>query len=39
VRPDEQSVNMLQQLGLQIQGAESARSQALQRRPRRGVAA
>jgi hypothetical protein len=39
VRPDEQSVNMLQQLGLQIQGAESARSQALQRRPRRGIAA
>jgi hypothetical protein len=39
VRPDEQSVNLLRQLGLQIQGAESARSQALQRRPRRGVAA
>jgi hypothetical protein len=39
VRPDEQSVNLLQQLGLQIQGAESARSQALQRRPRKGVAA
>jgi hypothetical protein len=39
VRPDEQSVNLLQQLGLQIQGAESARSQALQRRPRRGLAA
>lgn len=39
VRPDERSVNDLQQLGLQIQGAESARSQALQRRPRRGVAA
>lgn len=39
VRPDEQSVNMLQQLGLQLQGAESARSQALQRRPRRGIAA
>ena len=39
VHPDEQSVNVLQQLGLQIQGAESARSQALQRRPKRGVAA
>jgi hypothetical protein len=39
VRPDEQAVNMLQQLGLQIQGAESARSQALQRRSRRGVTA
>jgi len=39
VRPDEQSVDMLRQLGLQIQGAESARSQALQRRPRRGIAA
>ncbi|HUG04041.1 MAG TPA: hypothetical protein VML92_06410 [Steroidobacteraceae bacterium] len=39
VRPDEQSVNMLQQLGLQIQGAESARSQALQRRTRRVIVA
>ncbi|MDP9198414.1 MAG: hypothetical protein M3O07_04265 [Pseudomonadota bacterium] len=39
VRPDEQSVDMLRQLGLQIQGAESARSQALQRRTRRGIAA
>jgi len=39
VCPDDQSVIMLQQLGLQIQGAESARSQALQRRPRRGIAA
>jgi hypothetical protein len=39
VRPDEQSVDMLRQLGLQIQGAESARLQALQRRPRRGIAA
>jgi len=38
-RPDERSVSLLQQLGLQIQGAESARSQALQRRPRRGAAA
>ncbi|MEX2148720.1 MAG: hypothetical protein WD793_00760 [Steroidobacteraceae bacterium] len=38
VRPDDQSVDMLRQLGLQIQGAESARSQALQRRPRRGIA-
>jgi len=39
VRPDDQAVNLLQQLGLQIQGADSARSQALQRRPRRGAAA
>ena len=39
VRPDEHSVDMLRQLGLQIQGAESARSQALQRRPRRGIVA
>jgi hypothetical protein len=39
VRPDEQSVSALQQLGLQIQGADSARSQALQRRPRRGATA
>jgi len=38
-RPDERSFGLLQQLGLQIQGAESARSQALQRRPRRGAAA
>lgn len=34
-QPDERSVDLLQQLGLQIQGAESARQQALQRRPRR----
>ncbi len=33
--PDDKSVSVLQQLGLQIQGAESARLQALQRRPRR----
>jgi len=32
--PDDRSVNVLQQLGLQIQGAESARLQALQRKPR-----
>ncbi len=38
VRPDDQSVNLLRQLGLQIQGAESARVQALQRRHRRSVA-
>ena len=38
VRPDEQSVNLLRQLGLQIQGAESARVQALQRRHRRSAA-
>jgi hypothetical protein len=34
-QPDERSVGLLQQLGLQIQGAESARQQALQRRQRR----
>jgi hypothetical protein len=39
VRPDDHSVNLLRQLGLQIQGAESARVQALQRRHRRGAAA
>ncbi|MEX1994384.1 MAG: hypothetical protein WD929_06960 [Steroidobacteraceae bacterium] len=38
-RPDDQAVNLLQQLGLQIQGADSARLQALQRRPKRGTAA
>jgi hypothetical protein len=37
-RPDDQSVNLLRQLGLQIQGAESARGQALQRRHRRTAA-
>ena len=37
-RPDDQSVNLLRQLGLQIQGAESARGQALQRRQRRTAA-
>ena len=37
--PDEKSVNLLQQLGLQIQGADSARLQALQRRPRRAALA
>ncbi len=37
--PDDKSVNELQQLGLQIQGAESARLQALQRKPRRGALA
>lgn len=37
-RPDDQSVNLLRQLGLQIQGAESARGQALQRRHRRAAA-
>lgn len=35
--PDDKSVSVLQQLGLQIQGAESARLQALQRRPRRAA--
>jgi len=39
VHPDDQAVNLLQQLGLQIQGADSARLQALQRRSKRGVAA
>jgi hypothetical protein len=39
VHPDDRSVDTLQQLGLQIQGAESARLQALQRRPRRGASA
>lgn len=37
--PDDRSVSLLQQLGLQIQGAESARLQALQRKPRRGALA
>jgi len=37
--PDEKSVSLLQQLGLQIQGADSARLQALQRRPRRAALA
>lgn len=37
--PDDRSVDLLQRLGLQIQGAESARQQALQRRPRRHAAA
>jgi hypothetical protein len=37
-RPDARSVDLLRQLGLQIQGAESARGQSLQRRHRRNVA-
>ena len=37
--PDDKSVSVLQQLGLQIQGADSARLQALQRRPRRAALA
>jgi hypothetical protein len=37
-RPDEGAVNTLRQLGLQIQGAEIARSLALQRRQRRSAA-
>jgi len=37
-RPDPRSVDLLRQLGLQIQGAESARGQSLQRRQRRNVA-
>ena len=37
--PDDKSVSVLQQLGLQIQGAESARLQSLQRRPRRAALA
>lgn len=36
-RPDARSFDMLRQLGLQIHGADSARLQALQRRPRRGA--
>jgi len=39
VHPDDQALNLLQQLGLQIQGADSARLQALQRRPKRGAVA
>jgi len=39
VHPDDQALSLLRQLGLQIQGAESARVQALQRRHRRGAAA
>ncbi|MGH8249652.1 MAG: hypothetical protein ACREVI_02965 [Steroidobacteraceae bacterium] len=38
VSHDDQAVNLLQQLGLQIQGAESARLQSLQRRTRRAAA-
>lgn len=38
-RPDDHSVNLLRQLGLQIQGADSARQQFLQRRPKRGATA
>ncbi len=37
--PDDKAISVLQQLGLQIRGAESARSQALQRRPRRAALA
>ncbi len=37
--PDDKSVSVLQQLGLQIQGADSARLQALQRRSRRAALA
>lgn len=36
-QPDDRAVNLLRQLGLQIQGAESARGQALQRRHRRAA--
>jgi hypothetical protein len=38
LQPDDSAVNALRQLGLQIQGAESARGQALQRRHRRTAA-
>jgi len=38
VHPDDRALNLLRQLGLQIQGAESARGQALQRRHRRATA-
>jgi hypothetical protein len=37
-RPDDRSLSVLRQLGLQIEGAESARNQSLQRRHRRSVA-
>jgi len=37
-RPDERSLNLLRQLGLQIEGAESARHQSLQRHHWRSVA-
>lgn len=37
-RPDDRSVNLLRQLGMQIQGADSARGQSLQRRHRRSAA-
>jgi hypothetical protein len=37
-RPDDWSLSLLRQLGLQIEGAESARNQSLQRHRRRGVA-
>jgi hypothetical protein len=37
-RPDDRSLSLLRQLGLQIEGAESARNQSLQRRHRRSVA-
>jgi hypothetical protein len=37
--PDDKAVSVLQQLGMQIRGAESARSQALQRKSRRAALA
>lgn len=37
-RPDDRSLSLLRQLGLQIEGAESARYQSLQRHHRRSVA-
>ena len=37
-QPDDRSVDQLRRLGLQIQGADSARGQALQRRHRRSAA-
>jgi hypothetical protein len=37
-RPDPDAVDVLRQLGMQIQGAESARGQSLQRRHRRNAA-
>jgi hypothetical protein len=37
-RPDDRSVDQLRRLGLQIQGADSARGQSLQRRHRRSAA-
>ena len=37
-RPEDQAMDSLRRLGLQIHGADSARGQSLQRRPRRSAA-